>query len=277
METLRKPDHSVLVVTTEQNMSGITSTIEVTDNNKFVPSRTVEEVSFASSPSLDLSRVHPPVERFSPHYSDPQFPRKAIPYALAKRTFDLVFALTLLVLGSPVMLIAALLIKLTDRGPVFFKQVRVGAGGRCFWCYKFRSMCVDAEAKKQQLMHLNEASGPVFKIKRDPRITPIGAILRKYSIDELPQLINVVRGEMSVVGPRPPLPSEVAQYGERTRHRLGVPPGLTCLWQINGRSNVSFERWVELDLLYIETMSFSSDLMIVLKTVPAVLFGSGAH
>ena len=138
-------------------------------------------------------------------------------------------------------------------------------------------MCVDAEYRKKQLMHLNEANGPVFKIKRDPRITPVGAFIRKFSIDELPQLINVLRGEMSVVGPRPPIPMEVEQYTPHQRGRLAVKPGLTCLWQVSGRSNVSFERWVELDLDYIKTMSFRNDLVIVLKTIPAVLMGSGAH
>lgn len=175
------------------------------------------------------------------------------------------------------MLLAALLVKLTSPGPVFFKQIRVGRGGKQFWCYKFRSMCVDAEAKKAALMHLNEASGPVFKIKRDPRLTPVGGILRKLSIDELPQLWNILRGDMSVVGPRPPLPAEVAQYGVRELGRLAVHPGLTCLWQINGRSNIPFERWMELDLIYIDTMSLRNDIKIVCRTVPTVLFGLGAR
>jgi lipopolysaccharide/colanic/teichoic acid biosynthesis glycosyltransferase len=138
-------------------------------------------------------------------------------------------------------------------------------------------MCVEAEAKKAELMHLNEVTGPVFKIKRDPRVTRIGAILRKYSLDELPQFFNVLAGDMSVVGPRPPIPSEVEQYTDYERGRLAVRPGLTCLWQISGRSNLSFERWVELDRAYIETMSFTNDLKIICKTVPAVLRGSGAH
>lgn len=221
--------------------------------------------------------LDPEPHRFTRNFEDPLFPCKNVPYCHAKRSFDILFALMILILASPIMLIAALLVKLTDRGPIFFKQIRVGRGGRLFWCYKFRSMCVDAEAKKQQLMHLNEADGPVFKIKHDPRITAVGAILRKFSIDELPQLFNVVQGDMSVVGPRPPLPSEVVAYSVRDRGRLSVRPGLTCLWQINGRSNVSFERWMELDLLYIDTMSFSGDLKIVMGTIPAVLAGSGAH
>src|SRR5262249_36980141 len=135
----------------------------------------------------------------------------------------------------------------------------------------------DAEDQRSDLLHLNEASGPVFKIKNDPRVTPIGKLLRKTSIDELPQLFNVLRGEMSIVGPRPPLPSEVAEYNERSFRRLSVKPGLTCIWQVSGRSNVSFEHWMELDLLYIDTMSLGQDLRIIAQTIPAVLSGRGAH
>ncbi len=158
-----------------------------------------------------------------------------------------------------------------------FKQIRVGRGGRYFHCYKFRSMCVDAESRKEQLMHLNEASGPVFKIKQDPRITPYGHFMRKFSLDELPQFVNVLKGEMSIVGPRPPITSEVEMYSENDRRRLAIQPGLTCLWQVNGRCNLSFEQWVELDIRYIDTMSFVNDLKIILKTIPAVLTGAGAH
>ncbi len=131
--------------------------------------------------------------------------------------------------------------------------------------------------QKDQLMHLNEADGPVFKIKKDPRVTPVGSIIRKLSIDELPQFFNVLKGEMSIVGPRPPVPREVEEYTAFERGRLAVKPGITCLWQVSGRSNISFERWVQLDLDYIETMSFSNDIRILLRTVPAVLKGSGAH
>ena len=215
--------------------------------------------------------------RFAHDFVDPLFPLKAVPYAPVKRFFDILFAITVLTLTAPVMLITAIMVKLTSQGPIIFKQVRIGQGGRHFWCYKFRSMCIDAEDKKQLLMHLNEASGPVFKIKKDPRITPIGGLIRKLSIDELPQLFNVLKGDMSIVGPRPPLPSEVATYTPYQRGRLAVRPGLTCVWQVSGRSSLSFERWVEMDLLYIETMSFSNDVKIVLKTIPAVMKGSGAH
>jgi lipopolysaccharide/colanic/teichoic acid biosynthesis glycosyltransferase len=136
---------------------------------------------------------------------------------------------------------------------------------------------VDAESKKEELMHLNEASGPVFKIKRDPRITAYGQFMRKFSIDELPQFVNVLKGDMSVVGPRPPIPTEVEMYSDKDRRRLAIQPGITCLWQVNGRCNLSFEEWVELDIKYIETMSFGHDLKIILKTVPAVFTGAGAH
>lgn len=227
--------------------------------------------------SAPLSENREDSSRFSSNYTDPLFPQRPVSYAVAKRLFDIVFASCVLGILSLPMMLVALIIKATDRGPIFFKQVRVGKGGRFFYCYKFRSMCVDAEEKKRELMHLNEASGPVFKIKADPRVTPIGAFIRKMSIDEFPQFINVLKGEMSIVGPRPPIPSEVDQYGDHERQRLAIHPGITCLWQIGGRSNVTFERWVELDLEYIETMSFWKDITIVLKTIPAVLKSSGAH
>lgn len=227
-------------------------------------------VAAVSAPAVDNAR-------FRSDYSDPLFPQKPVSYAFAKRLYDIFFATAAIVALSVPMAIVAIIIKLTDRGPIFFKQVRVSKGGRFFYCYKFRSMCVDAEAKKKELMHLNEATGPVFKIKADPRITPIGAFIRKMSIDELPQFFNVLKGDMSIVGPRPPIPSEVDQYTAHQRQRLAVQPGITCLWQIGGRSNVTFERWVELDLEYIETMSFWKDVSICVKTVPAVLKSSGAH
>ena len=216
-------------------------------------------------------------DRFARDFHDPAFPMKAVSYGLMKRTFDILTTTALLLVLWPLMLAIAIIIKATSKGPTVFKQIRVGEGGRHFWCYKFRSMCADAEDRKKELMHLNEASGPVFKIKRDPRITPIGALIRKTSLDELPQLFNVLKGDMSLVGPRPPIPSEVALYGPRERGRLAVRPGLTCIWQVSGRSNVSFDHWVELDLLYIETMSFGSDIRILFQTIPAVVKGSGAH
>jgi exopolysaccharide biosynthesis polyprenyl glycosylphosphotransferase len=212
----------------------------------------------------------------NPVYAMP-IPVKPVPYAKAKRVLDIVFSLVVMLAGLPLLLFVALMVKLTSRGPVIFKQTRVGVGGRHFTCYKFRSMCVDAEARRDKLMHLNEATGPVFKIKNDPRLTPIGRLLRKFSLDELPQFFNVLKGDMSIVGPRPPVPCEVEYYGAHEMQRLSVRPGLTCLWQINGRSDIPFEHWVELDLAYIETMSFWGDLLILVKTVPAVLTGRGAR
>ena len=237
----------------------------------------MDGVSTDSATEKVRTQVEIVTDRFSPDYACDIYPQKPVAYALSKRIFDIGFSLLILSFAWPVMLLAALLVKMTSPGPVVFRQIRVGKGGRYFTCLKFRSMCNDAEYQKKQLMHLNEANGPVFKIKHDPRITPVGAFIRKFSIDELPQLFNVLKGEMSVVGPRPPIPVEVDQYTPHQRGRLAVKPGLTCLWQVSGRSNVSFERWVELDLEYIKTMSFFNDLLIVLKTVPAVLLGSGAH
>jgi exopolysaccharide biosynthesis polyprenyl glycosylphosphotransferase len=206
-----------------------------------------------------------------------KIPIKPIPYHTVKRLMDILVSFFALVLLSPFILIVALLVKLTSKGPTIFKQTRVGLGGRRFTCYKFRSMVVDAEARRENLSHLNEATGPVFKMKRDPRITPVGRFIRKTSLDELPQLVNVLRGDMSIVGPRPPVPNEVQLYGEHELGRLAVRPGITCLWQIGGRCDIPFEQWVEMDLHYIETMSFWGDVLIVLKTIPAVLTGRGAH
>jgi exopolysaccharide biosynthesis polyprenyl glycosylphosphotransferase len=216
-------------------------------------------------------------DRISAIREEPPIPCKTVAYAGLKRAFDILFSLFALALCLIPMTVIALLIRLTSAGPVLFRQWRVGKGGRLFQCYKFRSMIADAEARRDLLLHLNESSGPVFKIRRDPRVTPIGRIIRRLSLDELPQFLNVLKGDMSIVGPRPPIPSEVEQYGPRERRRLAVQPGITCLWQVCGRSNVSFERWVELDIHYIDTMSFANDLKIVLQTIPAVLRGSGAY
>jgi exopolysaccharide biosynthesis polyprenyl glycosylphosphotransferase len=193
-----------------------------------------------------------------------------------KRLFDVVVSTAALVLLSPVILAAAILVKLTSRGPLLFEQERVGLLGRRFHMLKFRSMVANAEALKEQLLAQNEQSGPVFKMKRDPRVTPVGRFLRKYSIDELPQLVNVLRGDMSIVGPRPPLPSEVARYEAWQRRRLSVRPGLTCVWQVNGRNAVSFQDWMLLDMRYIDHWSFARDVSLILQTVPVVLTGRGA-
>jgi exopolysaccharide biosynthesis polyprenyl glycosylphosphotransferase len=197
-----------------------------------------------------------------------------------KRFIDVVISFIAIIFLSPVMLLTALLVKLTSSGPIFFVQKRLGLNKRTFQIYKFRTMVVDAEARLKEIEHKNEANGPVFKIKKDPRITLIGTFLRKTSIDELPQFFNVLKGEMSLVGPRP---LQVRDYelfethcGDWQRKRFSVRPGITCLWQIMGRSSTTFERWMELDLQYIRTWSVWLDLEILAKTVPAVLKGSGA-
>lgn len=196
---------------------------------------------------------------------------------LLKRMFDVAVSFILLALLSPILLIIAGLIKMTSPGPILIKQVRCGLGGRKFTFYKYRSMNADAEERKRELEPLNEMSGPVFKIKDDPRITPVGRIIRKLSIDELPQLWNVLKGEMSLVGPRPPIPEEVQQYESWQRRRLSMRPGLTCLWQINGRNEVDFDQWMRLDLEYIDNWSLGLDFKIILRTIPVVLTGHGAH
>jgi exopolysaccharide biosynthesis polyprenyl glycosylphosphotransferase len=197
---------------------------------------------------------------------------------LTKRALDFSISLILIIILSPLFIITALLIKLTSPGPVFFIQERMGLNKRRIRIYKFRTMVANAEQKLAEFEHLNEVSGPVFKIKDDPRITRVGRFLRKTSIDELPQLLNVLKGDMSLVGPRP-LP--VRDYNgfdqDWHRRRLSVRPGITCLWQINGRSSVPFEKWMELDMEYIDHWSLWLDFKILTKTIPAVLNGSGAR
>jgi exopolysaccharide biosynthesis polyprenyl glycosylphosphotransferase len=203
---------------------------------------------------------------------------RSTPLRLAvKRAMDIVGSSLGLVLLSPVLLIAALAVALTSSGPIFFIQERVGRAGHPFRMYKFRSMTTDAVERRIDHEHANERSGPIFKIRRDPRITSVGRILRKLSIDELPQLINVVRGDMSLVGPRPPLPSEFRRYGPREMQRLSVTPGMTCTWQVSGRSEIDWYEWVEMDLEYIKTWSLLLDVKLLLLTVPAVLSGRGAY
>ena len=194
-----------------------------------------------------------------------------------KRVFDTVVAFIALLILWPVMLMVALAVKLDSPGPVIFKQVRVGKWGKPFECYKFRSMYIDAEARKAELMSQNEADAVVFKMKNDPRITKVGRITRKTSLDELPQLVNVLKGEMSLVGPRPPVPSEVVQYQFEDLGRLGAVPGITGLQQVSGRSTLDFKTWVELDLQYIEEQSLWRDIQILIKTIPAVLMSKGAY
>jgi exopolysaccharide biosynthesis polyprenyl glycosylphosphotransferase len=198
------------------------------------------------------------------------------PTLLVKAIMDRVGALVGLVIAAPIMLITALVIKLESRGPIFFKQTRSGLNGKTFELYKFRTMCADAEHKKDELTDRNEMSGPVFKIATDPRVTRIGGFLRKYSIDEVPQFINVLRGEMSLVGPRPPLPKEVSKFDPWQHRKLSVKPGVTCLWQVNGRNQIDFEEWMRLDLEYIDNWSLLLDAKILARTIPAVLKGSGS-
>jgi len=195
----------------------------------------------------------------------------------AKRLFDIVGAIVALIVTAPLVIVAAILIKLESRGPVLYKSTRIGRGGRPFTFLKLRSMVDGADRHRRTLSHLNECDGPVFKICRDPRITRIGRFLRTTSIDEIPQFLNVLRGEMSLVGPRPPIPEEVAQYEPWQMRRLDVRPGITCLWQISGRSRVGFQEWMRLDLEYIKHQSFWLDMKILARTVPAVLSREGAY
>lgn len=195
---------------------------------------------------------------------------------LMKRVADFVTALVLAVVLSPLFLLLAMLVKLTSQGPIFYRQIRCGLGGRKFTLYKFRSMRADADLQREELEAMNEADGPVFKIKDDPRCTPVGRFMRRFSLDELPQFVNILKGEMSFVGPRPPLPEEVEKYEPWQRRRLRMQPGLTCLWALEGRSKLNFRRWMELDLEYIDNWSPALDLKIFLKTIPVVLLGRGA-
>ena len=193
-----------------------------------------------------------------------------------KRAMDIALSLLFLIVTSPVYAIAALAIKLTSRGPVFFHQIRCGLNGRKFTLYKFRSMIVGAEVKKKLVEKMNEMDGPVFKVKHDPRITRVGRVIRKLSIDELPQFLNVLKGDMSIVGPRPPLPVEVEMYELWQRRRLSFKPGITCKWQVSGRNHINFERWMEMDLEYIDSWSLWLDIKILFKTFLVVLTGYGA-
>lgn len=194
-----------------------------------------------------------------------------------KRAVDIVGAAVALILLSPLMLAAAVAVRLSSPGPIVFRQKRAGLGGRAFTFFKFRTMYVDAEARKRELLAQNEQSGPVFKMADDPRITPIGRFLRKTTIDELPQLWNVLIGDMSLVGPRPPIVAEVEEYERWQRRRLEIKGGLTCIWQVSGRSAIQFEDWVRLDLRYIENASMWTDATLMARTVPAVLACRGAH
>ena len=216
----------------------------------------------------DVSR--PPADRASVFRGEPY--RRYI-----KRPLDTLASLLGIILLSPFLATIAILVKLDSAGPVLFRQRRVGENGEEFWFYKFRSMVEDAEQLKQKLMHLNELEGPVFKICDDPRITRIGKFLRRTSLDELPQLLNVLKGEMSLVGPRPPLPAEVEKFEAWQRQKLAAKPGITCLWQISGRNHIGFTEWMRLDVEYIRKQSLGLDVKILARTLPAVFSRKGAY
>lgn len=193
-----------------------------------------------------------------------------------KRLIDIVASACAIVILSPLLIAVASIIKLTSKGPILFQQTRVGLYGRHFTMLKFRSMVINAEELKTKLTAHNEMGGPVFKIRKDPRVTPIGRFIRKYSIDELPQFFNVLLGDMSLVGPRPPIPSEVQKYEPWQRRRLSVRPGLTCIWQVSGRNQISFEEWMMLDMRYIDNWDLLTDVRLILQTIPVVITGRGA-
>lgn len=265
---------------------------EVVDEVVFViPGTHLQEVEQAFSAAEDLglttklslgflpatrSRIDYEEVAGTPFLSFSSAPTHPIAHA-AKRAFDLVVSVLALVLTAPLFLLIAVAIRLDSPGPIFFGQERSGLNGRRFKLWKFRSMVVDAEAHLERLREANEMSGPVFKMSHDPRVTRVGRILRKTSLDELPQFWNVLLGQMSVVGPRPPLPTEVAQYERWHRRRLSVKPGITCTWQVSGRNEIDFEDWMQLDLAYIDQWSLWLDVKILARTIPAVLFGRGAR
>jgi lipopolysaccharide/colanic/teichoic acid biosynthesis glycosyltransferase len=229
---------------------------------------------------LDLSRAEPDLIAYEPaeeHIASRGLLGAAWWQIAIKRTLDItISALAILVL-TPLLLAVAILVKVTSRGPVFYVQQRVGRGGKPFRMIKFRSMHQDAHDIRDEHVENNIHVGPIFKIRDDPRVTSVGRVIRRLSIDELPQLFNVLMGGMSLVGPRPPLPEEFLDYTERERQRLLVKPGVTCIWQVSGRSDLDFNTWVDMDLEYIETWSLRLDIRLLAKTVPAVLTGRGAY
>jgi len=195
-----------------------------------------------------------------------------------KRALDILLSLFFLIIFSPIFIVTALAIVIENPGPIFYSQTRIGKDGKPFDFYKFRSMVVNADKIKDELIKQNESEdGVIFKMKKDPRITKVGRLIRRFSIDELPQLLNVLKGDMSLVGPRPPIPREVNEYSLEDRKRLHIKPGITCIWQVSGRSDIPFTEQVELDKQYISSQSFWKDLLILLKTIPAVITGKGAY
>lgn len=215
------------------------------------------------------------LENIGVQYHDFNIKRKPV-YDFFKRLFDVVCSFAALIFLSWIIAIVAIAIKHEDGGPVFFSQIRVGQGGRFFKFYKIRSMRVGSERMKKELLDQNEMDGPTFKMENDPRITKVGAFIRKTSIDELPQLWNILKGDMSIVGPRPPLGHEVMQYDEYAMRRLAVKPGLTCYWQCSGRNNIGFDEWMRLDNKYIDDRGIWTDIKMIFMTIPAVVKNDGA-
>ncbi|HOS84608.1 MAG TPA: sugar transferase [Bacteroidales bacterium] len=229
-----------------------------------------------SSQLLNIARTKSSIQYLDemPFFTFQNTPNSYISLKI-KTIFDFIFSLLAIISLSWLFIIIAILVKIDSKGPIIFKQTRVGLRGRKFQLYKFRSMIPDAEDLLEKLKNKDEQSGPVFKMKDDPRITPIGKFLRKTSLDELPQFFNVIKGDMSVVGPRPPIPAEVAQYERWQLRRLSMKPGITCIWQVSGRNNIPFERWMKLDLQYIDTWSLRLDFMIILKTIKTIIKRDG--
>ncbi len=214
---------------------------------------------------------------YSRHNMNEIYRSKSAVYKQIKRLMDVLLSTVALIVLLPVFLVTAIAIKCEDNGPIFFAQQRAGKDMKPFYMYKFRSMYVNAEERMNEMMKDNEQTGHAFKIKNDPRITKIGKVIRRLSIDELPQLINIIKGDMSIVGPRPILMFQMEECSPYERQRLVVQPGLTCYWQIGGRAGIKWEEWVELDLDYIENMSLWTDIKMIAKTIPAVLCGDGAY
>jgi lipopolysaccharide/colanic/teichoic acid biosynthesis glycosyltransferase len=240
----------------------------------------VAKIKSVTVPDFDeyIEEVRLPEHRTVEHSNmKAVYEKKSQAYIITKRFFDIILAGAALVALSPVFLITAIAIKLEDNGPVFFTQLRAGKELVPFKIYKFRSMYVDADARLQELMADNEQTGHAFKIKNDPRVTKVGKVIRRLSIDELPQLINIVKGDMSIVGPRPILLFQMEECDAYDRQRLIVQPGLTCYWQISGRANIKWDKWVELDLDYIDDMSLWTDIKMIIKTIPVIFVGDGAY
>jgi exopolysaccharide biosynthesis polyprenyl glycosylphosphotransferase len=276
------PVERTLDVVRQAHASGVViaaSALDLASTNRLVRELTEAGIHVELSSALrDIASnrlIMRPLGRFPVVYVEPV--RRSGWRSYAKRAFDLTIGGLGLVAASPILFLCALAIKIDSPGPVVFQQERVGRNGRRFKVLKLRTMCVDAEARLAAVAHLNEADGPLFKVKDDPRITRVGRFLRKTSLDELPQLINVLRNEMSMVGPRPALPREVLAWDEELRNRLRVRPGITGMWQVSGRSDTTFEDYQRLDLYYVDNWSLVTDLLIVIKTIPAVLLSRGAR